>query len=72
MTWLVSKNIGANKRRFRSIVWVKMGARIESGNKGVKPGNSTRFKGFLSFLAGEHRFDEIRADEMFVTQAITY
>jgi hypothetical protein len=62
-----SKNIGANKRRFWSIVWVKMGGRIESGNKGVKPGESTRLKGFSSIGAGEHRFDEIRADEMFVT-----
>ena len=48
-----------------------MGGRIESGNKGVKPGDSTRFKGFSSIGAGEHRFDEIRADEMFLPQAIT-
>jgi hypothetical protein len=61
-----SKNIGARKRRFRSIVWVKMGGRIESGIKGVKPSNSIRFKGFSNLRTDEHRFDEIRADEMFV------
>jgi hypothetical protein len=49
-----------------------MGGRIESGNKGVKPSNSTQFKGFSSLRAGEHRFDEIRADEMSVPQAITH
>jgi hypothetical protein len=48
-----------------------MGGRIESGNKSVKPSNSTRFKGFSRPRAGEHRFDEIRADEMSVLQAIT-
>lgn len=47
-----------------------MGGRIESGVKGVKPSNSTRFKGFSSLRTDEHRFDEIRADEMPVLQAI--
>jgi hypothetical protein len=49
-----------------------MGGRIESGIRGVKLSNSTRFKGFSSLRADEHRFDEIRADEKSVLQAITY
>jgi hypothetical protein len=33
------KNTDEDTRRFRSIVWIKMGGRIERGLKGVKVSN---------------------------------
>jgi hypothetical protein len=71
-----SNNPGVNVRRFRSIVCVKMAGRIESGPKGVKLSNSAVFSEFSkptrAVRAAEHRFDEIRADEMRVVPAVVH
>jgi hypothetical protein len=71
-----SNNTGVNMRRFGSIVWVKMAGRIESGPKCVKLSNSAVFSEFskptLAARAAEHRFDEIRADEMRVAPAVVH
>jgi hypothetical protein len=53
-----------------------MAGRIESGPKGVKLSNSAVFSEFSkptrAVRAAEHRFDEIRADEMRVVPAVVH
>jgi hypothetical protein len=64
MTWLIPQKITARTRRLGSSFWARTAGRIESSAKSVKPRIWKQNGGFLSSEVGEHRFDQIRVDEM--------